>query len=69
MPASVPPGVRLAWLMTRPDDLPPRADLIFRTLPLRRAVVKRVALALVCPTENGATGRRTDCARCRVCWR
>jgi len=65
----VPPGVRLAWLMTRPDDLPPRADLIFRTLPLRRAVVKRVALALVCPTENGATGRRTDCARCRVCWR
>ena len=69
VPASVPPGVRLAWLMTAPDDLPPRADLVFRVRPLRRTVQKRIGLALVCPTENGATGRRTDCERCRVCWR
>ena len=69
VPEQVPAGVRLAWLMTRPDDLPPRADLIFRTLPLRRRVLKRVGLALVCPVENGVTGHRTDCERCGVCWR
>jgi hypothetical protein len=69
VPARVPPGVRLAWLMTSPDDLPPRADLVFRTLPLRRTVRKRVGLALVCPVENGATGHKTDCERCGVCWR
>lgn len=69
VPESVPPGVRLAWLMTRPDDVPPHADLVFRTLPLRRTVQKRVGLALVCPVENGATGHRTDCERCGVCWR
>lgn len=69
LPRRVPPGVRLAWLMTSADDLPPRADLVFRTHPLRQTVLKRVGLALVCPTENGATGPRTDCARCGVCWR
>jgi len=69
VPARVPVGVRLAWLMTAPDDRPPHADLVFRTRPLRRTVQKRVGLALVCPTENGATGHRTDCERCRVCWR
>src|SRR5262249_616176 len=53
VPARVPRGVRLAWLMTTPDDRPPRADLVFRTLPLRRTVQKRVGLALVCPVENG----------------
>ena len=68
-PEQVPAGARLAWLMTSPDDLPPRADLIFRTLPLRRIVRKRIGLALVCPVENGATGHRTDCERCGVCWR
>ena len=69
LPRRLPPGVRLAWLMASPDDRPPRADLVFRTRPLRRTVLKRVGLALVCPTENGATGRRTDCGRCGVCWR
>ena len=69
VPARVPACVRLAWLMTSPDDLPPRADLVFRTLPQRRTVLKRVGLALVCPTENGATGHKTDCARCGICWR
>jgi hypothetical protein len=69
VPEAAPPGVRLAWLMTSAEDRPPRADLVFRTLPLRRTVVKRIGLALVCPVENGATGRRTDCERCGVCWR
>src|SRR5262249_4497466 len=50
VPASVPPGVRLARLMTSPEARPPRADLVFRIRPLRRAVRKRVGLALVCPT-------------------
>jgi hypothetical protein len=68
IPRRVPAGVRLAWLMTTPEDLPPRADLVFRTLPLRRSVQKRVGLTLVCQTENGATGHRTDCSLCGVCW-
>jgi hypothetical protein len=69
VPEQVPAGVRLAWLMTTADDLPPRADLVFRTLPLRRRVLKRIGLTLVCPVENGVTGHRTDCERCGVCWR
>ena len=69
IPPCLPANVRLAWLMTRPEDVPPRADLVFRTVGLRRRVQKRIGLALVCPTENGITGHRTDCERCRVCWR
>jgi hypothetical protein len=75
VPRRVPPGVRLAWLMTDPDDLPPRADLVFRVPALRRQVQKRVlcgegqSRALVCPVENGVTGHRTTCGQCGVCWR
>lgn len=75
VPRRVPPGVRLAWLMTTPEDLPPRADLVFRVPALRRQVQKRVpstggqGQALVCPVENGVTGRRTSCSQCGVCWR
>jgi hypothetical protein len=67
IPARVPRRVRLAWMQTSADDLPPRADLVFRVHRLRRTVAKRVALAVVCPVENGATGHRTDCGRCRLC--
>jgi hypothetical protein len=67
IPAHVPSRVKLAWMQTVADDLPPRADLVFRVQRLRKTVAKRVALALVCPVENGATGHRTDCGRCRVC--
>jgi hypothetical protein len=74
VPARVPPRVRLAWLMASAQDLPPRADLVFRIRRLRSQVCKRVPLpvlgaALVCPVENGATGHRTSCERCGVCWR
>ena len=75
VPHRVPAGIRLAWLMTAPDDLPPRADLVFRVRSLRRLVQKRVrrkggaGQTLVCPTENGVTGHRTSCAQCGVCWR
>ena len=67
IPARVPRRVRLAWMQTSADDLPPRADLVFRVHRLRKTVAKRVALAVVCPVENGATGHRTDCGRCRLC--
>jgi hypothetical protein len=75
VPRRTPPRVRLAWLMTGPDDLPPRADLVFRVHRLRRVVQKHVAwrsgagAALVCPVENGATGHRTSCEQCGVCWK
>lgn len=72
-PGRVPAGVQLAWLMTEEADIPDRGDLIFRTQSLRRRIRKRVALpngaeTLVCPTENGVTGHRTDCERCGICW-
>jgi hypothetical protein len=75
LPRRLPPGVRLAWLMTTADDRPPRADLIFRVQSLRRLVQKWVrwergaAQTLVCPTENGVTGHRTSCEQCGICWR
>ena len=67
IPARVPRRVKLAWMHTSADDIPDRADLIFRVQRLRKTVAKRVSLALVCPVENGATGHRTDCGRCRLC--
>jgi hypothetical protein len=75
VPRRVPAKVRLAWLLTEPDDWPPRADLVFRVRRLRGTVQKRVTwregngAALVCPTENGATGPRATCSQCRFCWR
>jgi hypothetical protein len=66
-PVAHPKRVKLSWMQTDEDDVPPRADLVFRVQRLRKKVAKRVGLALVCPVENGATGRRTDCGRCRVC--
>jgi hypothetical protein len=69
VPEVVPPGVRLAWLMTAADDLPPRADLIFRVRRLRRLPLARVGQALVCPSESGTPARHTDCEHCGLCWR
>ncbi len=71
VPVEVPRGVRLAWLMTSEEDVPPRAraDLIFRIRRLRSKPSRRIGLALTCPVENGVTGRRTNCESCGVCWR
>jgi hypothetical protein len=74
VPRRVPPGVRLAWLQADPGDIPPQADLVFRVRRLRALAHKHLPCtggppALVCPVENGATGPRTDCTRCGVCWR
>jgi hypothetical protein len=67
IPDRLPRRVRLAWMQAQADELPPRADLVFRVQRLRKRVAKRIGLALVCPVENGATGHRTDCGRCRLC--
>jgi hypothetical protein len=69
VPDEVPRGVRLAWMMTGEGDLPPRADLVFRTRRLRGKPARRIGLTLVCPVENGVTGHRTDCEKCGHCWK
>jgi len=69
MPSNVPPRVRIAWLMTAADDQPPaEADLVFRTLALRKQPAVEVAGVPVCPAENGFDPS-TTCDRCRLCWR
>jgi hypothetical protein len=69
LPTQVPAGVRVAWLQeSSADAVPPGAGLVFRVHRLRKAPAKRIGLALVCPTENGATGHKTDCGRCGFCW-
>ncbi len=65
VPTKTPKRVRLAWMQTTADEVPNRADLVFRVRRLRGTVAKRIGLAMVCPTENGITD--TDCGRCRVC--
>jgi hypothetical protein len=69
VPAGVPPGVRVAWLMTGPGDLPPEgADLVFRIRRLRRAPTS--GGAVVCPTEDGRPRAvPVTCERCGHCWR
>jgi hypothetical protein len=68
-PEAVPPRVRVAWLMASADDVPPsEADLVFRTLPLRKQLAVEVAGVPVCPAESGHQPP-TTCDRCRLCWR
>ena len=68
-PVNVPPRVRIAWLMTSADERPPpEADLVFRTLALRKQLAVEVAGVPVCPAENGHLPAAT-CDRCRLCWR
>jgi hypothetical protein len=70
MPEDLPAGVRVAWLQDDEDDpVPGGVDLVFRVHRLRRRPARRIGLTLVCPTENGVTGDRTDCGRCGLCWR
>jgi hypothetical protein len=71
VPAQVPARVRLAWLMTAADDLPPHGlDLAFRIRPLRRQPLTRANGVRVCPAEDGVVRRApVTCDRCRLCWR
>jgi hypothetical protein len=70
-PADVPPGVRVAWLMTTEDDSPPAgSDLAFRVHPLRRRPLAEVNGVRVCPAEDGLDHPRPPtCDRCGICWR
>lgn len=68
LPTHKPRRVRLCYMQVADDDLPERADLVFRVHRLRKAVAKRVSLALVCPLENGVT-HNTTCGQCRWCIR
>ena len=67
VPADVPPGVRVAWLMTEPTDVPPPGtDLVFRVHRLRNRSAP-VPTACVCPAEDGiARGRAVTCEPVRV---
>ena len=71
IPASIPPRVRLAWLMTGDDDAPPpETHLIFRIRALRRRPQTRIQGVRVCPAEDGVTRKmQVTCDRCRLCWR
>ena len=69
IPGIVPSRVRIAWLMTAADDLPPpEAGLVFRTLALRKQPAVEVAGVPICPAESGHLPSAT-CDRCRICWR
>jgi hypothetical protein len=71
LPRRAPPGVRLAWLMAAPDDLPPpEAGLAFRVRPLRRRPQTRANGVRVCPAEDGVDRKApVTCERCGLCWR
>jgi hypothetical protein len=66
VPASVPLGVRLAYLQVTEGEQPEQIDLMFRVQSLRR---QRISLALVCPQET-PQGRLKDanCGNCGKCW-
>jgi hypothetical protein len=69
LPENPPPRVRIAWLMTNVDETPPsEADLVFRTLALRKQTALEIEGVQVCPAENGSLPSAT-CDRCRICWR
>lgn len=65
VPASVPPGIRIAYLQTEPGEQPELADLVFRT---RRVRKERQPLTVVCPHETPQGREETNCGNCRRCW-
>lgn len=78
VPACVPPRVRVAWLMTAPDEVPPPGvHLVFRVRRLRSLPAPALASTpasgagpCVCPAEDSVPRpRRVTCDRCGLCWR
>ena len=67
MPQSIPPGVRLAYLMVNEDEQPENYDLLFRVKRLRK-VAKRLSLPLTCPAELPESKDQT-CGSCSKCWK
>lgn len=70
VPDEVPPRVRVAWLMTDPDDTPPTGtDLVFRVRRLRNRPAP-ISATCVCPAEDGVVrASPVTCERCGLCWR
>jgi len=71
VPDVLPEPVRLAWLMTATDDVPPvPVDLIFRVRALRRRPLATLGDSPVCPAEDGFDRPvPATCDTCRTCWR
>ncbi len=71
VPGKIPARVRLAWLMTDADDVPPaHMSLVFRIRRLRRHPLTRVHGVRVCPEEDGVLRKQpVTCDRCGLCWR
>jgi hypothetical protein len=65
IPATVPPGVRLAYLQVEADEEPELLDLLF---VVRRLTghARRVRLPLLCPHQ---ADRRDNCGHCGQCFR
>jgi hypothetical protein len=71
LPSAVPARVRISWLMTRPDEIPPSTtDLVFRVARLRRQPQTRLNGVRICPDETGKTySQPPHCESCGYCWR
>jgi hypothetical protein len=73
-PFPVPEGVRLAWMLTYPEEERTHADhiaacdLVFRTCRCRHTPATRAAGVPVCPVESGLSDHVT-CGTCRICYR
>lgn len=68
-PAPLVPGVRFAYMAINDIDASkaPPVDLVFRDN--YQTPMKRANGNLVCPAENGVTGRlRHTCTSCGICW-
>jgi Gene product 88 len=63
IPASVPVGVRLAYLQVDKDEEPEWLDLLFVTRRLKTHA-KRVSLPMLCPQQAGTSENCGDCKRC-----
>lgn len=70
-PSNVPTNVKLCWLMSDAEDLPPQpVDLVFRVRKLRRIPLPQLTGIRVCPDENGKHyPRPPHCESCGTCWR
>jgi hypothetical protein len=75
IPFPIPEGIKLAWMMSYPEEEQTHADeialcdLVFRTRRCRSLPAVKVCGVTVCPVENGVTGHDTDCGRCGLCWK
>jgi hypothetical protein len=65
IPATVPQGVRLAYLQVEADEEPELLDLLFVVRRLKRHA-RRVSLPLLCPHQ---AERRQNCGECGRCFR